>query len=59
MDTGLTVGFALVVASLLAIAFLVLASGRIIEKTHRQSLASRRGNQRADDEDMVDRGEHR
>jgi hypothetical protein len=43
MDAGMAAGFAVVIASLLAIALLVLFSRRIIEKTHRKSLADRQG----------------
>jgi hypothetical protein len=42
MDAGLAAGFAATVASLLAIALLVFASRRIIEKTYRRNLAARR-----------------
>jgi len=37
MDVEMAAGFAAVAASLLAIAFLVLASRKSIEKIHRQS----------------------
>jgi acetyl-CoA carboxylase beta subunit len=43
MDAALAVGFAAVSASLLAIALLVFASRRIIEKTHRENLAASQG----------------
>jgi hypothetical protein len=52
MNAELAAGFAVVVASLLAIALLVLVSHRIIEKTHRKSLA-------AHQEDDRDRGDVR
>jgi hypothetical protein len=42
MDAGLAAGFAATVASLLAIALLVFASRRTIEKTYRRNLAARR-----------------
>ncbi len=43
MDMELAAGFAAVIASLLAIAFLVFASHHLLEKTHRESLAARQG----------------
>ncbi len=43
MDVELAAGFAAVIVSLLAIGLLVMASHRIIEKTHRQGLASQQG----------------
>jgi hypothetical protein len=43
MDAEMAAGFAAVLASLLAIALLVLFSRRIIEKTYRKSLAARQG----------------
>ena len=43
MDAELAAGFAAVIVSLLAIAFLVIASHKIIENTHRKNLAARQG----------------
>ena len=39
----MALGFAAVIASLLAIALLVLASHKIIEKIHRKSFATQQG----------------
>ncbi len=52
MDVELAAGFAAVITSLLAIALLVLASHKIIEKTHRKSL----GSQQKADPDSADDG---
>ncbi len=43
MDAELVAGFAAVIASLLAIALLVIASRKIVEKMHQQSQAAPRG----------------
>ena len=43
MDVELAAGFAAVIVSLLAIAFLVFASHKIIEKTHRKNLSALQG----------------
>ena len=43
MDAELAAGFAAVIASLLAIALLVLAGRKIIEKTHQKNLAAHQG----------------
>jgi hypothetical protein len=40
MELEMAAGFAAVLASLIAIALLVLVSRRIIEKSHRRSLAA-------------------
>jgi hypothetical protein len=42
VDVELAAGFAAVIASLLAVALLVVFSHRIIEKTHRKSLETQR-----------------
>jgi len=54
----LALGLAAVIASLLAIAILVIASHRIIEKTYRHSLAAQEGAQPGN-EDNADRGHAR
>jgi hypothetical protein len=51
MDAGMAVGFAAVIVSLLAIALLVLISRSRIEKTHRQSLASRQDSESGSEKD--------
>jgi len=43
MDVELAAGFAAVIVSLLAIAFLVFAGHKIVERTYRQSLAAQQG----------------
>ena len=43
MDWQMALGFAAVIASLLAIALLVIASHKIIEKIHRKSFATQQG----------------
>ena len=58
MDMELALGLAAVIASLLAIAILVIASHRIIEKTYRHSLAAQEGAQPGN-EDTADRGHAR